>query len=400
MDKKTRRPFHLKRHPTLQQTPIDQLHLDNEREYDAYFIASYQKYLQGKLKGAWTRVKITSIVPGLIKHKNGRVSEIIEYAEDRAFAASLSAEIRKGMRPSLTLYPGYLNEHKGKLICADDLATFYAYRDLGVNMVPSLILGKAFRGTESQIISKFSADGSVSDLELFAQNPTHAMTTLDCGNAISFSDALRKLSSYMDLCLEALAAFDIPENSETKVRYHETLNSIAYRFREGLKALGVLHEKKLLLQGRPIVRSMYELFLNFYLDWLCPHQMGPLLQSMAEISRLPKGKNRQKLYKLVRERFGGLVDLCEVVAEKGRMSPLGEAGHERIYSKLSPIAHQDFGVTQQYVHLLASGKEVAPSQEESDFLIRTLDVLVCAAAYRILDDVGATDALLKEGKNK
>jgi len=82
------------------------------------------------------------------------------------------------------------------------------------------------------------------------------------------------------------------------------------------------------------------------------------------------------------------------------MSPLGEAGHERIYSKLSPIAHQDFGVTQQYVHLLASGKEVAPSQEESDFLIRTLDVLVCAAAYRILDDVGATDALLKEGKNK
>jgi len=26
--------------------------------------------------------------------------------------------------------------------------------------------------------------------------------------------------------------------------------------------------------------------------------------------------------------------------------------------------------------------------------------LVCAAAYRILDDVGATDALLKEGKNK
>jgi hypothetical protein len=387
--KKPKWPFHLKRHPTLHEVPIGGLHSDDTREHDTHFVRLYQSYMQGRIKGRWTRIHLDFVLPGLIKHEKGKVLERIEYPQDKEHAYLIAAQIRKGSRPALTLYPSFLDEHKGKLICCDDLVSFYAYESLGIKTVPALVLGKSDLGSESAIVSKFTKDGSIRDLELAAKNRTHAMMSLGGGKDLPFGKAAQKLSSHIELCLESITAFDQHEEAERKVRYHETLFSIAYRFKEGLAALEALDERGFLLQGRPIVRSLYELFLNFYLDWLCPEQMGPLLQTLAEVGRLPGTDERRKLEKLVRERFGGLVDLCETVSQKGRMSPLGEVGHERIYSRLSPVAHQDFSVTQEYVHLLSSGNPVVPSQEEIEFLINVLDIVICATANRILDDVGA-----------
>lgn len=384
------RSLHMKRHPTLRKIPIGLLKSADERETDEHLVKLYQRYMTGLIKGAWTRVEIASIVPGIIRYERGTVVETIEYEQDRRYAHILATQIRQGARPALTLYPGFSKDHKDRFICSDDLPAYYAYRNLGIKKVPAMILGSPEMSKESAILTKYADDGAAKELQLKAKNPTHVMLSLsDCMDRLEFSTALEKLIEPIDGCLLAIKAFDLPGDPESKVQYHETLYSIAYRMKEGLLALRTLDQEGFFLQGRPIVRSLYELFLNFYIDWLAPHQMGPILQSFSEISRLPKSTDKKRLEELVREKFGGLVGLCETVSQKGRLSPVGESGHEKIYSRLSPIAHQDFGVTQQYVALLAAGDQIAPPREEVEFLIETLDIVVCATITRILDDVGA-----------
>jgi hypothetical protein len=384
------RPFHLKRHPTLQEVSIELLKVDGNREHDAHFIKLYQNYLTGSLKGAWTRVEATSIVAGLIKHDHGKLKEIIEYDQDKAAAHIMAAEIRRGLRPAITLYPGFLPIHSDKFICVDDMATFYAYRQLGISKIPALILGSPKLSNESAILSSYTPDGSAKNLHLVSKDLEYALISLGADiSDLPFTTAISQLISHVDGCLAAISAFDLPAEPDQKIQYHETLYSIAYRMKEGLIAMRLLDENGLLLQGRSVVRTMYELSLNFYLDWLAPHIVGPLLQSLSDIGRLPKSEDKKKLEQLLRKRFGGLVDLCETVAAKGRMSPVGEVGHERIYGRLSPVAHQDFSVTQQYVHSLSEGKRPESPREEVEFLIRVLDIAVCNTVSRILDDVGA-----------
>jgi len=94
--------------------------------------------------------------------------------------------------------------------------------------------------------------------------------------------------------------------------------------------------------------------------------------------------------------YGGLVDVCKNMYEKGRLSPLGANTHVRIYADLSPAVHQDFGAANEYADSLLSGAEVQMSDEELTANIRWLDVVTAATVTRILDDVGGSDGVLKK----
>jgi hypothetical protein len=174
------------------------------------------------------------------------------------------------------------------------------------------------------------------------------------------------------------------------VHYHQTLHSVAYRVVEGLAAIELLYENKMHHQMRPLVRSLYELFLNFYIDWLCPEQVGPLLQSLALLKQLaPNSAEAQNLKKAVESTYLGLVDVCSNASAKANLSPLGRLFHESIYPILSQVVHQDFSVMQEYAMTLEAGLPNNMSQSELTTTIRWLDFIVTATSIRILDDVGA-----------
>jgi hypothetical protein len=174
---------------------------------------------------------------------------------------------------------------------------------------------------------------------------------------------------------------------------------------EALAAIDLLLRSRLEHQIRPLVRSTYELFLNFYLDWLSPEQVGLVMQSVALLARTDsKAPEYGDLEEKVKRVFGGLANLCRNAAEKGRLSPLGSEMHERIYSGLSPIVHQDFGVAHEYGAALESGRPEKLGRKELLEIIRWLDIITAATIVRILDDVGAMTLMgrgsgpdLKEG---
>jgi hypothetical protein len=131
--------------------------------------------------------------------------------------------------------------------------------------------------------------------------------------------------------------------------------------------------------------------LNFHIDWLCPEQVGPLLQSLAILKQLPSdGAEAQKLQKAMDGTYRGLVDVCSNASAKAQLSPLGKVFHENAYPTLSQIVHQDFSVMQEYVMTLEAGAPKKLDQPELMTLVRWLDLIVTTTSSRILDDVGAS----------
>jgi hypothetical protein len=92
---------------------------------------------------------------------------------------------------------------------------------------------------------------------------------------------------------------------------------------------------------------------------------------------------------VVEKTYGRLARLCTNAAEKGRLSPLGNTMHQRIYPDLSGVVHQDFGVTLEYSSTLETGAPQVMAHSEVLQNIRWLDVIVAATVTRINDDVGA-----------
>jgi len=207
-------------------------------------------------------------------------------------------------------------------------------------------------------------------------------------DAYEFSAAIKKLEKVARTVAEGLRAFHLPDNPQEEIHYHHTLHSVAYRLSEGLQAISLLHSQGLTHQIRPLVRSMYELFLNFYIDWLCPEQVGPLLQTLAILKEAADTPDIRQLKRSMEERYRGLVDICSNAAAKGGLSPLGKAFHDNIYPRLSQIVHQDFSVTHQYATTLESGAPNSIDSKELKLLVRWLDLIVTATLTRIADDVG------------
>ena len=173
--------------------------------------------------------------------------------------------------------------------------------------------------------------------------------------------------------------------------------SVVSRLLEIVSAVELLLNNELAYQIRPLVRSAYDLFLNFYIDWLAPEHVGMLLQGLAVLSRTERtSAGHIELKESIKASYGGLADICNNMYEKGRLSPLGANFHRTIYAALSPAVHHDFGIAHEYGDALVSERVEAMSESEIMANVRWLDLVVAATVARLLDDVGASDGKVKE----
>ncbi len=368
----------------------------DKREWDDHFLKLYGRYLEGKSLGLWTRVEIDKVVPGFYKRNSIGQAEYILEEIDPKHVAGIVYDIRKGFRPGLVLYRGVFGESEGKLICSDDVYAYYAYREVGIHLVPSMILGPRELLVESAIATRTSQKDHEarfdSTIPILHKAYPSAFGPSDIVDEPEFTSAVRKLKAIADLAAAKVKEFHISDNKNGAdvVHYHQSLHSVAYRMAEALTAIELLFENGLGHQLRPLVRSLYELFLNFYLDWLCPEQVGPLLQSLALLKQLsPDSAEAQNLRRAIESTYKGLVDVCNNASAKANLSPLGKIFHENAYPTLSQIVHQDFSVLQEYVMTLETGAPKRLDISELRVLVRWLDLIVTATASRILDDVGA-----------
>jgi hypothetical protein len=392
--------YEFKRYPSLQEVSFDDIKRDPSHVSDDHFVKLYVQYRSGINRSTLTRIDISRIYSGVFWRDSDGTIHRSDYESGQKHIEWMCYDIRRGYRPPLHLYRGFFGESAAGFVCSDDVLAYNAYRALGIRLVPAKILGRQKNELdESGICLRVINDREVFDSST-AVARTHAQTLLGLNyklKELSALEAIQRLESAARNAAACVKAFHIEIKSKNKVRYHHSLHSVAYRLSEILRAAALLLEHDLTHQIRPLVRSAYELLLNFYIDWLAPEHMGLLLQGLAVLSRIGKSHpGYKKFQETIRRSYGGLSELCRNAAEKGRLSPLGDSMHADIYGALSPVVHQDFGVTHEYSDTLESGSPSKMDNQELTGHIRVLDLVTAAMVSRITDDVGAPDGRPQE----
>ena len=381
--------------------PIDQIDVGEDLKRDEIFLKKYTSYLKGKLKSYATRLSLNKIKPGFYQPgKNGLVYVCDEYIKENVeYVKDL---IRMGSRPSLFIYENVCKEDGQVFLCPDDVATYYAYKELNINKPPVIILGckknleescyviKAMKCTRNDRTEHFeSLFGITHELQpslLGAEKPAYS----DCFDVLI--DAVRGTKQRIK---------DFHKGGDVQLHYHHTLYSILQRTEESLLSMNLLFSRSLYVNAGTIVRSLYELSLTFYVDWLGPEHIYKYLQ-LASITNLKgwekicddaleeqvEGGLCRKDAKLLRDaKIRGYL-LATKVSEKARLFPFGEKHHQGVYSFLSKIAHHDFSMTARYTHTLEHGDESVFNEDIVDTAIYCADFFVAAIVTRIIDDVG------------
>ena len=137
-----------------------------------------------------------------------------------------------------------------------------------------------------------------------------------------FASVIRTLTRSVESTKNAISAFHLAP-AEVVIHYHHTLYSVLCSMEQLLHAIELLLSNDLEYQVRPLIRLAYDLFLNFYIDWLYPEKMGPLFQALAVLSRIDKSHPEYaSLNDAIRKTFGGLVrHLDEPIREGKDFSP-------------------------------------------------------------------------------
>lgn len=368
---------------------------------DQIFLNRYLGYLKGKVTIYATRLSLDRIKPGFWQ-PNGQGFEYICDQVPEEDIVDMKNLIRLGDRPPLHIYHNPNKSDTFDFVCPDDVASYRAYASLGICLPPVILLGKPESLDESSVaIRQFKCtynpytphiNGIVSVTHnkvpsiLGAEKPDH-------------STSLNKLTQAITTTKERVKEFHC--GGMLTLHYHHTLYSVLLRAEETLKSIQLLFDNGLYLNAASLVRTLYELALTFYVDWIAPTQMYSLLQSAAvmkesewekfcEATYIKQTKAGLSAYdaKLLRDAKMFGFHLASTVSEKARLFPLGLEHHKGLYSFLSQIVHHDFSMNARYTNTLDHGDETVFHEDAAATTIYCADLFTAAIVTRILDDIG------------
>lgn len=394
-------PLSLVRSLPIHNIPIDKIKIREDIEHDAIFLDKYTKYIEGRLKSYATRLSLRNIKPGFYQpSRNGLVYKCDEY--NKKNVEYLKDLIRMGHRPALFVYENICRKDEQDFLCPDDVSSYHAYKELNITKPPVIILGSKKSLEESCYViraMKCTHNDRAEHFESFLGIEHKLQPSLLGTNKPPHSDCFSILLESVRETKQRVK--DFHKGGAVKLHYHHTLYSILQRTEESLDSMSVLFGKGLYVNAGAVVRSLYELALTFYIDWLGPEHIYKYLQ-IASVTKLKewekycddilkeqlkRGLSRSDAQLLKDAKMRGYL-LATKVSEKARLFPFGEDHHQGVYSFLSKIAHHDFSMTARYTHTLEHGDESVFNEDILNTTIYCADFFVAAIITRIIDDVG------------
>lgn len=383
--------------------PIDQIKSDGDRVTDEIFLSRYKAFLLGKAVVHETRISLDLIRRGFWKKEQHSKWEFVEDPINPEYLQEAISLIRLGNRPVLHLYENPNQGDEKRFICADDVITHAAYERLGISKVPVVLMAKP-RDLEESCLSVrcFQRKKKETIALLDGMVPViHEMVPSILGTEKpDLVEALDALIVSLHASKEALRAFHQP--GAVTLHYHHTLYSVLFRAEECLDSMKLLISKGRLLPAAALLRSLHELALVFYVDWLAPTQTHRYLQ-MASVSSerewevICENWRKEDIAagtslldaKGIKDAHMRAFRLGSVVGERARIFPLGEDFHRDVYSFLSEVVHHDFSMTARYTHTLEHGDDAVYSSDVLNTITHLSDILVAAIVTRIRSDIGS-----------
>jgi len=394
-------PLSLIRNLPTEMIKSEDLKQPDNIEIDQILLKKYKNYLTGKAKAYATRISISNIKCGFYKNTNDGLIYIL-YDINKDVVEALKKIIRSGSRPSLHIYLNINKNDKEKFLCPDDLHTYLAYLELKIKKPPVLILSSRKYIEEScyEIISLKNADGSFTPRFYGALETNSELIPLLLSNSdLSYNLSLEKLIDSVKFVKNKLKEFH--SNGIDAHHYHHTLYSILQRAEDTLVSIKILYEKKLYLNASVLVRTLYELALTFYIDWLSPEYFHEYLKISSMIKEkewsemcdkeikenIQNGLKKSEAMLIKKSHTKGF-HLASTVSEKARIFPFGEKFYKEVYSFLSKIAHHDFSMVARYRATLERNDDDIFNEDIIKKTIDYSDMFISHIVVNILDDIG------------
>lgn len=409
-------PLSLVRGLPTKKIPLDQIKTRGGIVTDQIFLNKYLSYLEGKLTIYATRIPLDRIKPGFWKLSNPGFEYICDSVPDED-VAMMESLIRLGDRSALYIYPNPNKSDPFDFVCPDDVAMYRAYASLGIRTPPVILIGKPESLNESCIgirQYKCTYNPLTSHMDGIVSVTHNTVPSILGINRPDHSISLIRLIEAVETTKEKVKNFH--RGGIVTLHYHHTLYSVLLRALETLKAIKLLFEHGLYLNAASLVRTLYELALTFYVDWIAPTEMHRYLQLAAVMSQKEWEKCCEESYleqvkaglsaydaKRIKDAKMFGFRLVSLVAEKARLFPFGLEHHRDIYSFLSDIAHHDFSMAARYTNTLEHGDESVFNADAAGTTIYCADLFTAAIVTRVLDDIGehrdqpTTHAVLPKG---
>jgi hypothetical protein len=394
-------PLFLRVIPQEIKIPLEQILARNGVEEDPLFVKKYQEYSTGKLDGYITRVSISRIKFGFYKWVSNKWECLINEPTHQEINAC-ARKIRGGYRPSLDIYHNPNQDGIHDFVCPYNGAAFYAYSKLGINKPPVIVLGAKSRIEESALkIKGFKRTGnSYIHLIYASENRSKEIYPSSLGFELS-DDAIidlinieKRLTQFKD----KLRDFHVKGASD--VDYHKIIYAMLNQTHEMLLSIRILVTKKLYIQAATIARSLYELSVNFYLIWLSPHAITPMILNASAISESEWQKQfddyPEKSIEQVKKANRYQYNLVRSTMEKTKLSPFGEDSYKPIYSFLSDIVHHNFSMLDRYRNSLENGDHSVDDKDVRESIVRMVDACIGWMIVWLRGDIGSNVAISLE----
>ena len=397
-------PSKLNRRPLTSSVQIKDIHCREDVEIDTIFEKKYIHFLRGKKQALLTRLPLASILNGFYRQNNGSL-ELIEDPVNRDMVDYMKAEIRSGRRPALYICKNIFTKEEFPYSAPDDHHVYIAYKELEIHSVPVVLLEASDKLPESafQVRHQLYHEQNLGAFICAAsphpqRNDFHSILG---ENICSTNDAaLAKIQLSIEKLISDLKGFH--GNYSTGIHYHQTLFSVLYRLNENIQAIRLLIENDYYYQAVALLRSIYEISLDFYVDWLAPEEVGFWLQTHSRVNRkgfesaieLASPSENPKKSKMWIESMRYCYDFLGNVSNKASMSPLGRNFYDEVYTFTSEVIHQDFNMTENYAVFMENPEHRSFDAKAIKTLVRFVDMIAGKVCWRVATDIGIPEVTL------
>lgn len=394
-------PFSVIRSFPATSIPLNKILVRDDIPEDKIFVSKYQSFLRGKSPIHQTRVSISKIRRGLWQSLEGKW-KLIHVEPSEKDIGYLVAMIRSGERPALHLYDNPNPHDECRFICSDDLPTHAAYEKLGIKMAPVALMGKPRELEESSLSIRSFPRGKKEPIALLDGTVpvAHELVPSLLGSTRpNIIESLKILQEAVEKTKKKLRHFH--QSGPTAHHYHHSLYSVLLRTSENLEGMQTLIETGKILPAAALLRSLYELALVFYIDWLAPSLTHKYLKMASAVTE-SEWEEQCELWrkedvaagtssldsKNIKDAHMRGIRLACIVIERARLFPLGIGFHKDVYRFLSDVVHHDFSMTARYVHALEGGDQAIYYEDVQKSISHLTDIIVAAMITRIQGDIG------------
>lgn len=402
-------PLELVRSLPTQMVPIEQIEFNPDKARDEIFQAKYMAFEKGRTAIHETRYTLSKIRRGFWK-KGGQGWELDGDEIDSADLEYVIEIIRLGARPVLHIYETPNLEDNFRFICTDEAVVHAAYEQLGIVKVPVALMAKPKDLEESCLSMRNFPRGKREPIALLdgvVPFVTKLVPSILGAEKPETTEGFSRLLAALSNTKQLIRDFHLA--GSTELHYHHTLYSVLLRASDCVESMKLLVSTGKPLTAAGLLRSLHELALVFYVDWLAPGKTYRYLQMASVMNEKAWDERCATWYKQdvaagaspleaknIKDAHMRGFRLGSIVGDKARIFPFGEEFHRDIYSLLSDVIHHDFSMTARYAFTLDHGDDAIYHEDILHTIVHLSDILVGAIVTRVRDDVGHVPQLIGE----